>query len=266
MTAMSTEQAMNNPPVSIERLDDGAIWRVIIGGSKGNIIDRPVTDALTDVFREARRASDLKVICLEGAGAHFSFGASVQEHLPGHVAGMLSRFHGLLIALVESSVVVVGAIRGQCLGGGLELVTLCHRLFASHEAKLGQPEMLLGVFPPAASLLLTERIGRPHAEDLCLTGRTVNADEALGMGLVDEVVDGDPLEAALDWARRHLLPKSASSLRLAVRAVRGDLARRLAVELPDIERLYLDQLMATSDAVEGLKAFLEKRSPVWRNA
>lgn len=257
---------MRNSPILVDRLDNDAMWRVVIGGSKGNVIDRAVTDALTEVFREARHAPHLKVICLEGAGANFSFGASVQEHLPGQVSGMLSRFHGLLIALVESSVVVVGAIRGQCLGGGLELVTLCHRLFASREAKLGQPEMLLGVFPPAASLLLPERIGRRHAEDLCLTGRTVSADEALAMGLVDEVVDGDPAEAALDWSRRHLLPKSASSLRLAVSAVRGDLARRLAVELPDIERLYLDRLMATDDAVEGLKAFLEKRVPVWRDA
>jgi cyclohexa-1,5-dienecarbonyl-CoA hydratase len=257
---------MTNQPVSRASLDDGALWRVTIGGSKGNVIDATATDALTRVFEEAARAPALRAIVLEGHGAHFSFGASVQEHLPEQVAGMLRRFHGLLLALLDSSVVVLAAVRGQCLGGGLEVVTLCHRVFAARDARLGQPEIQLGVFAPAASLLLAERVGRRHAEDLCLTGRSVAADAALAMGLVDEIVDGDPAEHALVWARAHLLPRSASSLRYAVRAVRAGLRRRLAEELSGIERLYLDELMRTGDAVEGLTAFLEKRPPAWRHA
>lgn len=253
-------------PLVVERLDDGAIWRVTIGGSKGNILDATLMDALTGAFQDAAAAPHLKAICLEGQGPHFSFGASVPEHLPPQVEAMLARFHGALLTMLDSAVPVLAAVRGQCLGGGLELVSLCHRVFATREARLGQPEIVLGVFAPIASLILADRVGRGAADDLCLTGRTVTAEEALAMRLVDQLVDGDPAEAALAWARTHLLPKSASSLRYAVRAARAGLRARLAAELPSIERLYLDGLMSTADALEGLRAFIERRPAVWRDA
>jgi cyclohexa-1,5-dienecarbonyl-CoA hydratase len=257
---------MASDPVRLERLDAGACWRVVLGGSKGNILDSRLMAALAEVFREAAADAQVKALCLEGEGAHFSFGASVQEHLPGRVPAMLRQFHDLLFALVDSAVPALAAVRGQCLGGALELVTLCHRVFASADARFGQPEIVLGVFPPAASVVLAERVGRGAAEDLCLSGRTITAEEAYRIGLADEIAGGDPMEAALAYARTHLLPRSGSSLRLAVKAVRAGLRARLAAELPPIERLYLDDLMATHDAVEGLQAFLEKRRPTWRNA
>lgn len=256
---------MSNDPVSVERLEAGAVWRVTLGGSKGNVIDSALTQALAAVFQEAGRDPAVKALLLEGEGRHFSFGASVQEHLPGQVAGMLRRFHDLLLGLLDSSVVTLAAVRGQCLGGGLELVMLCQRVFAARDARLGQPEIALGVFAPVGSLVLPERVGRRHAEDLCLSGRSVTAEEALAMGLVDELCD-DPGEAALAYARQHLLTRSASSLRFAVRALRSGLRARLSTELAALERLYLDELMSSADAEEGLRAFLDKRSPAWKNA
>ncbi len=257
---------MATGPVAVERLDDGAIWRVAIGGSKGNVLDAVVMDALAALFRDAAAAAHLKAIVVEGQGAHFSFGASVQEHLPPHVGPMLARFHGAVLAMLDSAVPVLAAVRGQCLGGGLELVSLCHRVFVSRDAKLGQPEIVLGVFAPVASIVLADRVGRGAADDLCLSGRAVTADEALALGLVDEIAEGDPTNAALAWARTHLVPKSASSLRYAVRASRASLRARLAEELPQAERLYLDGLMSTADALEGLNAFVERRPAVWRDA
>ncbi|HUF47717.1 MAG TPA: enoyl-CoA hydratase/isomerase family protein [Vicinamibacterales bacterium] len=251
--------------LTIRPEDDGTWWRVTMGGSKGNILDAALIDALVSMFAHARRTPALKAIVLEGAGPHFSYGAGVEEHLPGEVARMLTRFGSLVYALLDSSVVVLGAVRGRCLGGGLELVSLSHRVFAGADATFGQPEIVLGVFPPLASILLPERIGRAHAEDLCLTGRAIGAEDARSMGLVDEVSEGDPADAALAWARAHLSAKSASSLRHAVRAVRAGLVRRLRAELPALERLYLGELMPTADAVEGLQAFLQKRTPVWRH-
>ncbi len=256
---------MSQERVSVERLEGGAVWRVGLGGSKGNVIDAALTASLTEVFAEAGRTQELKALLLEGQGRHFSFGASVQEHLPGQVADMLRRFHSLLLGLVDCAVPVLGVVRGQCLGGGLELVSLAHRVFAAPDARLGQPEILLGVFAPAASLVLPERIGRRQAEDLCLSGRTVEAREALALGLVEEIHE-DPGAAALDWTRQHLLEHSASSLRFATRAVRAGLRARLAAEIPLVEQLYLDGLMGTHDAVEGLQAFLDKRPANWRNA
>ncbi|MEW5981284.1 MAG: enoyl-CoA hydratase-related protein [Acidobacteriota bacterium] len=256
---------MTTSRLSVDTLDDGAIQRVSLGGSKGNVLDTPLIEELTGVFNAAAAARDLKAIVLEGQGAHFSFGASVREHLPELVGTMLPRFHVLMRALVDSATIVLAAVRGQCLGGGLELVTLCHRVFAAPQAMFGQPEIVLGVFAPVASVALAGRVGRRDAEDLCLSGRSVSAAEAAAMGLVDEVADGDPAEAALAYARQHLLPKSASSLRFAIRAVRADLRARLATELPVLEQLYLEELMATTDATEGLTAFMEKRRPNWTN-
>jgi cyclohexa-1,5-dienecarbonyl-CoA hydratase len=250
-------------PVRVEPLEGGAVLRVVVGGSKGNIVDRAVTEALSAVVAAVRVDPAVKAVLLEGDGAHFSFGASVPEHLPDQVEGMLRRFHALLLDLLDASVVVLVAVRGRCLGGGLELAMCGHRVFAHPGALLGQPEIVLGVVAPFASAFLAERVGRPVAEDLLLTGRTVAADEALRTGLVDELAD-DPTAAALAWARAELLPKSASTLRFAVRAARHGLVARLRAELDALERLYLHDLMATADAREGLDAFLAKRPPVWR--
>ena len=252
--------------VRVTPIDDGAFWRVTFGVAKGNIIDGPTMAALRGACAEARSAPRLRAICLEGNGAHFSFGASVQEHLPGHVWRMLEDLRHLVLDLIDTHVVLLAAVRGQCLGGGLELASVCHRIFASDDARFGQPEIALGVFPPIASIVLPDRIGRAHAEDLCLTGRTVTAGEAREMGLVDEVTSGDPADAAIAWARQHLSGRSALSLRFAVQAIRADLCVRLRAELPALERLYVEKLMATHDAREGLDAFLAKRAPVWSHA
>ncbi len=251
-------------PLRVDLLDGGAIWRVVLGGAKGNVIDRALVDALTKVATAAGAAGDLRAVVVEGEGGHFSYGASVPEHLPDQVAGMLRRFHGLFRTMLDASVPWVAAVRGRCLGGGLELAAFCQRVLARPDAVLGQPEIVLGVFAPVGSAFLAERVGRPAMEDLCLTGRTVSGTEGHALGLVDELAD-DPSAAALAWVRTHLLPKSASSLRFAVRAARRGLARRFLAEVDELEHLYLEGLMATEDAVEGLNAFLEKRAPQWRN-
>jgi cyclohexa-1,5-dienecarbonyl-CoA hydratase len=242
----------------------GAYWRVVLGGSRGNIIDLAAVETLIDVFQRANRDQNLQVACIEGRGDHFSFGASVRQHLPEHAEKLVRGFGELFRVMLDGGVVVLSAVRGQCLGGGLELASFSHRLFAAPDARLGQPEIALGVFAPFASFFLAERVGRGDAEDLCLSGRLIDAGEALAMGLADQIAE-DPSGAALDYARRHLLPRSASSLRYAVKAVRHGVQKRMEAELPEIERLYLEELMSTRDAVEGIRAFLEKRPAQWDN-
>jgi cyclohexa-1,5-dienecarbonyl-CoA hydratase len=252
-------------PVRVETLDEGALWRVRLAHGKGNVLDRVLMPSVARVFRRAAGEARLRGVVLEGEGPHFSFGASVEEHLPGAVEGMLAAFRETLLAVFDSGAPVVAALRGQCLGGGLELALACHRLVAAPGARLGQPEVVLGVFAPAASVLLPDRVGDTRAEDLLVTGRTVEAAEALAIGLVDEVAD-DPAETALAWIRRHLGPRSASSLRLALRAARLGRRARLEGGLLAQERLYLAELMRTRDAEEGLRAFLEKRPPAWSHS
>lgn len=252
------------PPVRREVLEQGAVWLLVLATPKANVLDAAKVEALRAALREARGEAGLKCVLIEGEGAHFSFGASVEEHLPGRYPAMLAAFHALFRELFEAAVPTVAVVRGQCLGGALELASFCTRVVASGDAKLGQPEIRLGVIAPVASVFLAERIGRPAAEDLCLSGRSVGADEAARIGLVDEVAD-DPRAAALAWFRANLAPLSASSLRLAQRALRLGLAERVERELARVEELYDRDLMRTEDAREGLAAFLEKRAPVWRD-
>ncbi|HXT68990.1 MAG TPA: enoyl-CoA hydratase/isomerase family protein [Vicinamibacterales bacterium] len=245
--------------------DRGQVWLVTFGARPGNILDRATLAELRQVFVDARAATSLKAMVLEGAGDHFSYGASIQEHLPPDVRSMLEHMRGLLFDILESHAVVVAAVRGRCLGGGLEIASICHRIVAHADATFGQPEIAVGVFAPYGSALLANRIGRARAEDLCLTGRSIDAAEARAIGLADDVVDGDPGSAALAWIRAHLSMLSASSLRLAVKAARAGLAARLADDLSRIEKIYLDELVATHDATEGLHAFLQKRPPDWQD-
>ncbi|MBL8861204.1 MAG: enoyl-CoA hydratase/isomerase family protein [Planctomycetes bacterium] len=252
-------------PVRREALEGGAVWRLVLATPKANVLDAAKITALTEAFRAVVGERGVKCVLIEGEGPHFSFGASVEEHLLGRFEAMLTAFHGLFRAMLAAAVPTAAVVRGQCLGGGLELASFCTRVFATPDAKLGQPEIKLGVVAPMASFWLPERIGRSAAEDLLLTGRSVGADEARALRLVDEVAD-DPTAAALAWARAHLAPLSASSLRHAQRLARAGVARRFDQELSCAERAYRDELMRSADANEGLKAFLEKRPAQWSDA
>jgi cyclohexa-1,5-dienecarbonyl-CoA hydratase len=252
-------------PVRREVLDGGAIWKLVLATPKANVLDAAKIAALTEAFRAVEGERGVKCVLIEGQGAHFSFGASVEEHLPGRFETMLAAFHGLFRAMLRAAVPTVAVVRGQCLGGGLELASFCTRVYASPEAQLGQPEIKLGVAAPMASFWLPERAGRAAAEDLLLTGRSVRAHEARELRVVDEVSD-DPAGAAVAWVRTYLLPLSASSLRHAQRLARAGVARRFEEEIAELERAYRDELMCSADANEGLKAFLEKRPPHWSDA
>jgi cyclohexa-1,5-dienecarbonyl-CoA hydratase len=248
--------------ISLER--GGELLLLTLARPKANVVDVEMIAALNAAVVEHRGRKNLKAILLDAEGPNFSFGASVEEHLPDQCAAMLKSLHGLLINMMEAYVPILVAIRGQCLGGGLEVALAGNFLFCAPDAKLGQPEIKLGVIAPAATSILPHLIGRAAAEDMLITGRSLSAEEAKAIGLVHEIAD-DPRAAALSYFDKHLAQKSASSLRLAVRAARFDLVQTIKKTLNEIERLYLDDVMATRDAVEGLTAFLEKRAPKWEN-
>ncbi len=258
---------MSESAIRVEPILDGACWRIVLNRPKANILDSAMVEELIqildrtdpDVHPEAR---GLCALVFEGEGKHFSFGASVEEHKPGDVEKMLPTFHQLFEKLLESRLVLIAAVRGQCLGGGLELAAFCHRVFVSPDAKMGQPEIQLGVIAPVASLVLPYRCGRAHAADLCLTGRIVDAEMALAMGLVDEISE-DPGLAAIGFVEQRLCMHSASSLRHAVAALNLGFQESFHRNIGRAETLYLDELMATEDAVEGITSFLDKRKPQW---
>ena len=241
---------------------DGGLLRLRLARPKANIVDAAMIAALRAALRDHLGLVQLRAVLLDAEGPHFSFGASVEEHLPESCAAMLHQLHALILQMIESPVPFMVAVKGQCLGGGLEVAAAGHLIFASPTASLGQPEIKLAVFAPAASCLLPERIGQARAEDLLFSGRSISAEEAHRIGLV-EVLAEDPEQAALAYFDEHFAPRSASSLRFAVRAARLGVNERIRTKLAAVERLYLDELMATHDAVEGLTAFLAKRPAVW---
>ena len=240
------------------------LLRLRLSRPKANLIDAAMIAALDSALTEHLGNANLGAVLLDAAGPHFSFGASVEEHMPGQCQDMLRAIHDLVLRLVKSPVPVLVAVRGQCLGGGLEVALAGHLVFVAPDAGLGQPEMKLGVFAPAASCLLPEIIGPARAIDLLLSGRSITGIDAVAMGMAHETAV-DPERAALAYFDEHLKPKSASSLRSAVKAARSDYAARVAAKIGTVERIYLDELMNTHDAVEGLKAFLGKRAAQWQH-
>lgn len=243
---------------------EGALLRLRLTRPKANIVDAEMIAALQEAFAAHHDNRDMVAVLVEAEGKHFSFGASVEEHLPESCAAMLKSLHALVKQMLEYPVPVLVAVRGQCLGGGLEVAMAGHTIFAAPDANMGQPEMMLGVFAPAASCLLPGRVGQAQAEDLLYSGRAISGEAAHQIGLVD-VLDADPEAAAIAYVETHLKPKSASSLRLAVRAARAGYCRAVSARLDEVEALYLNDLMSTRDAVEGLNAFLAKRSAKWEN-
>jgi len=253
--------------IKIEFTNNNSVARIILDDGKGNVLDHIMMEEIQQLLNEFRNAPHLKLITFEGAGKHFSFGASVEEHTKEFAGTMLRGFHQLFYSLRDLCIPTAAIISGSCLGGGLELALMCNFMFADKSAKLGQPEISLGVFPPPASILLSEKIGLARAEDLLITGRTILADEAKVAGLINELFENKESmeEGVAKWTETYILPKSASSLRFGVKAARMKFNHVISNFLPQLESMYVNKLMETHDANEGINSFLEKRKPVWNN-
>ncbi len=247
-------------PLKVWLERDGQLLRLRLARPKANLIDAQMIAALEAAFAAHSGKAGLLAAVVDHEGAHFSFGASVEEHLPAQCAKMIRSLHALIECMIDWPKPILMAVKGQCLGGGLEFASAANLIFAAPDAQFGQPEMKLAVFAPAASCLLPERTGQTRAEDLLYSGRSIDARTALEWGLVNQLAD-DPAAAAIEYFDRHLAQKSAAALYYAVCAARAPYAKRVKQRLAEVERLYLDGLMNTRDAVEGLTAFLEKRPP-----
>ena len=170
----------------------------------------------------------------------------------------------MLARLLELPAPTIAAVRGQCLGGGLEVVLGCDLVLAEESAFLGCPEIKLAVFPPAASALLPVKIGAGPAAEIVLTGESWRAKRAHAAGLVTRTCGEGTLEESLaDWLDAEFLSRSPAALSHAGWAARQPLRRALEVDLPKLERRYIEELMGEPDAEEGIRAFLEKRLPRW---
>jgi cyclohexa-1,5-dienecarbonyl-CoA hydratase len=250
-------------PIRCTTEHSGQLERIVLDRPKANILDCEMLAAIRErIARLAEAPGASKLLVFEGAGGNFSFGASVEEHLPDRVTGLLRQFHRLFLDLERLSIPTAAVVRGQCLGGGFELALWCGYVVCEPSARFGVPETKLGVFPPMAALALPWRVTGARSTQMILSGESLAGEEAARCGIADLCTDD--AEAALqEWFRMRLAPKSAVALRAAWRASRRLLADSLKNDIWSLEKYYLTDLMSHQDPVEGLSAFLEHRPPVW---
>ena len=253
--------------IKVSYSHNNSVANVLLDDGKGNVLDNTMMLELLELIQEFKVNKDIKLVTFQGEGKHFSFGASVPEHTKEFAEAMIKTFHKIFTELIDLSIPTMAKISGQCLGGGMELALFCNFMFADKTAVLGQPEIILGVFPPPASIMLPLKIGNARAEEILLTGRTLKSDEAENIGLLNKVYeDKEALNKGADqWIEKHIVPKSASSLKYGVRSARTTFNYIMGNKLPVLEYMYLNKLMETNDANEGINSFIEKRQAEWEN-
>jgi cyclohexa-1,5-dienecarbonyl-CoA hydratase len=245
---------------------DGRWVRLVMQAPKGNLLSLEMVRGLRQAIDAHAGAPGLKWLTLEGAGGEFSFGAKIQEHLPEPMQSVLPETHALVRDLLACPVSTAALVSGRCLGGGFELALACDDIIAASESSFGLPEIALAAFPPVAAALLPGRVGASRACRAVLTGDPMSARYWHDAGLVSVVApQATLLQAAGEWFDRHFAPRSAAGLRHAVEASRLVLRAQALPALEQAERLYLDGLLTTSDAVEGVQAWIDKRQPQWRD-
>ena len=224
-----------------------------------NALSGELLAELAEVAEGLAKDPDLKAVVVTGTGKVFAAGAEIGQ-LQGVAKGpdVLANFRRALDGLAAIPRPVIAAISGYALGGGLEVALACDLRLASESARLGVPEIALGVFPGAgATQRLPRLIGPARAKEMIWTGRHVRAAEALAMGLVDRVVPVDRyLEAALEWAA-GFAQGAVVAMGLSKRAVDGGLEMPLPQGL-DLERELFAEVIATEDASIGIKSFFEQ--------
>ena len=230
-----------------------------------NILNIAMMEEINEALNEWQGKKDLKAVLFNAEGKCFSAGVDVGEHMGDLAPKMIKVFHGIFRLMDKVGIPTIASVYGSCLGGGCELAIFCDLVVASDDAKFGQPEIQVGVFPPIAAQIMPRIIGRKASMDLILSGRIISAEEARQIGLINKVVAKSELEAATAEFLKPYLRLSAEVLRKTKKAITAGLMDDLEPSLKVIEDIYLNELMKTADAHEGLTSFLEKKKPVWKN-
>jgi len=237
------------------------VARLTLANPPLNVIDFPMMDELVAALEQIEQRSDIFIIVLAGSDRAFSVGVDVKAHLPETVPEMLGKFHSVIRSLLATRKLTIASARGNCLGGGAELALVCDLVYTSADAAWGFPEITLACFPPVAAVALSALVGQKRAADLVLTGRTIDGSEAAAIGLANAAVAD--VEAELQKAIARISKLSPAALVMAKKAFYAWDAIHLDKGMARAEKIYLEELMRTEDAKEGIQAFIEKRQPKW---
>ena len=240
------------------------VARIVLSNPPLNVIDIPMMKELADALTEIEARIEISVLIIRGSQRAFSGGVDVAAHTPDKVEEMLAKFHGVIRTLVATEKVTIAAVHGHCLGGGAELAMVCDLAYTSELATWGFPEIKLACYPPVAVTALAALVGQKHAADLVLTGRSITGGEAVSIGLANAVVPEIDLDRTVQEAVHHLSQLSPAALAITKKAIYAWDSIHFDKGLARAEKIYLDELIRTEDAAEGINAFVEKRPPVWK--
>lgn len=254
--------------LDVNLLEDETLLQLVLNKPKGNVLSMEMMKELSAALSTHSANQHLRMVIIRGAGSHFSFGASVEEHRKEQAPSMLGGFHALIRRVASYPVPVAAMVEGSCLGGAFELVLACHIVFAAPSASFGCPEIKLGVFPPVLGAIGAQRLGAPLAERLIVTGATIDAATAEKAGMVSALFSsGNPDEELMDWYRKNLRPLSAFSIRQATKVARigSGILTALGATLDQLEKQYVDEVLSSNDGNEGIAAFIEHRKAIWHD-
>jgi cyclohexa-1,5-dienecarbonyl-CoA hydratase len=239
------------------------VARITLNHPPLNVIDLPMMGELQPALAEIESRIDVSTILFQGDPRAFSVGVDIKAHLPEQIHEMLTSFHAVIRAIVASRKVTIAAVRGACLGGGAELSAVCDMVYTARDASWGFPEIKLACYPPVAAVVLATLIGQKRAAELILTGRQFSGDEAAAMGLATRSVAAAELESVVKRTLAELRALSPAALAHTKKAIYAWDAIHFDKGLARAEKIYLDELISTADAREGIIAFLDKRPPKW---
>lgn len=229
-----------------------------------NVLNIAALSQLESALTDLSRDESIRVLVLRAEGKMFSAGVDIADHTPDKVGEMIPLFDRVCSLLANFPVPTLAVVHGHALGGGCELVLCCDLAVMAENVKIGQPEIQLAAFAPVAAMRLARMTTYRAAADMLFTGRSLTADEALRLGLVNAVVSAEQLNKWVEEKTAQLTCLSRVALTMTKRALQLGFDNWDA-SAKELERLYLDELMRTEDAREGLAAFMEKRSPMWKH-
>ena len=254
---LASKPAFNRIVVDLEP----SIVRVTLNNPPLNVIDLEMMGELLATLEQAETIPEVSTVVFAGSERAFSSGVDIAAHTPENVRNMLTAFHGIIKAVAATKKLTVASVCRHCLGGGAELALLCDVVYATPDSVWGFPEIKLACFPPVASVALASIVGQKLAAEMVLTGRTITGEEALAAGLVNGVAE-DPESLVAECIAR-VTQLSPAALAMAKKSFYAWDSIHFDKGLARAEQVYLDELMQTADAHEGIKAYTERRRPQW---
>ncbi len=243
------------------------IARLVLNKPPYNVLDIPMMQEINsalDMVKE--READINLLSISANGKAFSAGVDVADHTKDKMEIMLETFHGIFRRLESLQIVTVAGVVGAALGGGCELAIGCDIIIASENAKFGQPEIKLSVYPPVAITYLSKIVGLKKAFEIVMLGENFTAMEAKNMGFVNQVFPEETFYDQYNSYVSRFEALSGSALKVTKMAFKKVAYFDFQTALTTAEKIYAEQLMSLYDANEGILSFLEKRKPVWKHS